>query len=184
MDKNRVCSFTGHRLHTLRLPHDEQLPPLIALKSKLKEEIERHIKELNVKKFISGLAIGTDIWSCEIVLELMNDNKDIALEVAIPFIGQTEKWTNKALAKYKSRHEAILNDSRVINTFKPDSEYLKDKSYQRRNKYLVDECHYLIAVWNGSSSGTSTTIKLAQNQGKVCTIINPLEYKNLANTEK
>ena len=77
---------TGHRPHNLGLPHDENSTEIIALKSAMKEEIERHINELNVTRFISGLAIGTDIWICEMVLDLIDSGKKIELEVAIPFI--------------------------------------------------------------------------------------------------
>jgi nucleoside 2-deoxyribosyltransferase len=38
---------------------------------------------------------------------------------------------------------------------------------------MVDHADFIIAVWDGRSSGTGKTVQYAQRQGKPVTIINP-----------
>ena len=42
-----------------------------------------------------------------------------------------------------------------------------------RNRYMVDHADFIIAVWDGRSSGTGKTVQYAQRQGKPVIIINP-----------
>ena len=43
----------------------------------------------------------------------------------------------------------------------------------KRNRYMVDQADFIIAVWDGRPSGTGKTVQYAQRQGKLVTIINP-----------
>lgn len=40
-----------------------------------------------------------------------------------------------------------------------------------RNKLIVDRCTRVVAFWDGSSKGTASTIKLAQDAGKEVQVI-------------
>lgn len=181
---SKVCAFTGHRLHTMRLPQDESVPAVIALKRDMAAEIDRLISDCGVTRFLSGLGLGTDIWGAEMVLERMAQNPALELEVVIPFKGQTEKWTKGNMKKYLARYEAILNSGKALQFYTPDDEYIKSGSYKRRNLYLAEHCDYLLAVWNGSNSGTGMTVNMAQKAGKICTIIDPRNYRDLVDREK
>ena len=44
----------------------------------------------------------------------------------------------------------------------------------KRNRYMVDQADVLIAVWDGSPSGTGKTVRYAHQQGKPVIIINPV----------
>ena len=56
-------------------------------------------------------------------------------------------------------------------------EYTRD-CMQKRNRYLVDSCDYLIAVWYGTASGTGSTVRYAQENNKSIIIINPNELSS------
>ena len=43
----------------------------------------------------------------------------------------------------------------------------------KRNRYMVDHADVLIAVWDGSPSGTGKTVRYAHQQGKSVITINP-----------
>lgn len=43
----------------------------------------------------------------------------------------------------------------------------------KRNRYMVDHADVLIAVWDGSPSGTGKTVNYALRQGKPVVVINP-----------
>ena len=44
---------------------------------------------------------------------------------------------------------------------------------QKRNRYMVDKADMVIAVWNGSPSGTGKTVAYAKEQGKPVLMIDP-----------
>lgn len=179
-----ICAFTGHRPHTMRLPQDELSPAILALKKDMEAAIDDLILNRGVTRFISGAALGTDLWICEMVLKRMEDNPALELEIAIPFIGQTEKWTKSNMSKFGARYDDVVGRECVIQEYQPDPSFLKNKSYQRRNFYMAEKCDYLLAVWNGSWSGTGMTVKMAQKLGKNCIIIDPKKFRALVDTEK
>lgn len=90
----QTCCFTGHRPKKLPFKSNETDERCVRLKEILRDEIEKMITEKGVKKFISGMAIGTDMICAEIVLEL-KEKYDITLECAIPCRNQSEKWNKK-----------------------------------------------------------------------------------------
>ena len=56
----------------------------IDLKRRLKDAIIEMITQNGVTHFISGMAIGVDMYAAEIVLELKETYPNISLEAAIP----------------------------------------------------------------------------------------------------
>ena len=90
INKNTTCCFTGHRPQKLSWGYDEDHADCLKLKAILKEQIEGMIK-IGVSTFITGMALGTDIWAAEIVLELKKTHSDIQLIAAIPHEGQERR---------------------------------------------------------------------------------------------
>ena len=68
--KTKQCAFTGHRPQSLPFGFNEADERCIALKQKLRDEIIRQIEENGVTHFITGMAIGVDMFAAEIVLGL------------------------------------------------------------------------------------------------------------------
>ena len=103
--KKDTCCFTGHRPQKLPWGYDEEWEDCIKLKLKLAYEIEA-IRKKGVTTFISGMAIGVDMWSAEIVLDLKRayPQDTIKLIAAIPFEGQANKWS----VEYRERYFDIL----------------------------------------------------------------------------
>ena len=65
-----TCCFTGHRPGGLPFEYNEQDPRCIALKNRLRFSITRLITEMGVDKFITGMAMGVDIFAADEVLAL------------------------------------------------------------------------------------------------------------------
>ena len=161
----KTCAFTGHRPQSLPFGFNESDERCVALKQKLRNEIIRLIEENGVTHFISGMAIGVDMYSAEIVLGL-KAKYNITLECAIPCETQAEKWS-----------EPLRNRCFEIAS-KCDKEAMLQHHYtpgcmDKRNRYMVDHADYIIAVWDGRASGTSKTVRYAQHQGKPIRVINP-----------
>lgn len=170
MKDMKSCCFTGHRPAKLPWGYDEEN----AACSKLKDELALWITKLiefGVNKFYTGMAMGTDIWAAELVLAMKKKypDKNINLIAAIPYEGQTNKWSED----WKKRYTDILNQA--------DKKVLLQKQYTRgclhaRNRYMVDNSSFIIAVFNGEEGGTKYTIDYAKKQGLRIKILDPREY--------
>lgn len=164
--KMKKCAFTGHRPQSLPFGFNEVDERCIALKKLLREQIIQLIENEGVAHFISGMAIGVDMYAAEIVLGLKASYPGITLECAIPCETQAIKWTEEQ----RDRYFDIVS--------KCDKETLIQKHYtadcmHKRNQYMVDKADYIIAVWDGRPSGTGKTVQFAQRQGKPVIILNP-----------
>lgn len=162
----KTCTFTGHRPQNLPFGFRETDKRCIALKKKLREQMIQLIENQDVTHFISGMAMGVDLFAAEIILELKARYPGITLESALPCETQAVWWTEA----FRDRYFDILS--------KCDKETVLQGHYTRdcmhkRNRYMVDQADYLIAVWDGRPSGTGWTAQYAQRQGKPVIVINP-----------
>lgn len=168
--KTKKCAFTGHRPQSLPFGFNETDERCVALKQTLRSEIIKLIENEGVTHFISGMAIGVDMYAAEIVLGLKASYPGITLESAIPCETQAAKWNEE------------LRDRYFEIASKCDKETLIQKHYtadcmHKRNRYMVDQADYIIAVWDGRPSGTGKTVQYAQRQGKPVIAINPKTLK-------
>ena len=87
---------------------------------------------------------------------------------AIPYANQTAKWNDE----WKARYNDILEQA--------DEKILLQEEYTRgclhaRNRYMVDNSSFMIAVYNGEEGGTKYTIDYATKKGLRIKIIDPRE---------
>lgn len=167
MGKKNTCCFTGHRPQKLPWGYDEEWEDCVKLKLKLACEIEA-MRKKGVTTFISGMAIGVDMWAAEIVLDLKSayPQDTIKLIAAIPYEGQANKWS----VEYRERYFDILAqaDQEVIM-----QEHYTKSCMHERNRFTVDNSAYMIAVFNGDKGGTANTLHYAESKGLNIVIINP-----------
>ena len=168
MNKQKVCCFTGHRPQKLPFGFNEQDERCIKLKEALKEKIVLMIEENGVTDFISGMAIGTDIFAAEIVLELKKQYPQLWLECALPCETLAAKWREAERDRYYRIIEQSDKETLLQTHYTPDC-------MQKRNEYMVGKSDYVIAVWDGAPSGTRNTVRYAIESGKEVIIINPNE---------
>lgn len=160
-----ACTFTGHRPQKL-YGFNESNPRYAVLKNKLKEEIEYQITHNRVWHFITGMALGIDTFAAEIVLELQHKYPLITLEAAIPCRTQPDKWPAYAQKRWRSIVDKCDKVTVLQETYTPDC-------LNKRNKYMIDNSDFIIAVSNGASGGTQHAINYARKNGLDITIINP-----------
>ena len=159
----KTCCFTGHRPKGLPCGYNEEHPTCVKIKSQLRRLIVGMIEKMNVTRFISGCALGVDLWAAEIVLDLKDDYPNIMLEAAIPCRSQAASWNVKS----KERYDRLLSQCDKVTVLQ---EQYTSNCMMQRNKYMVDKADYVIAVWNGKPSGTLNTMNYAFAQG------NPVFY--------
>lgn len=169
----KTLCFTGHRPQKLPFGFNENDERCIRLKTVLSETIETAIKERGVQHFISGMALGVDMFAAEIVLNLKEKYPQITLECAIPCRYQSRKWPEE----YRKRYYQIARKSDLITIIK---DYYTPECMFERNKYMIDKSDIIIGVcagYPGRNSGTSQTLYLAKQKKIVIILVNPIDYK-------
>lgn len=154
-----TACFTGHRPQSLPCGFNEAHPACMKIKRQPRRLIIGLIEKKNITRFISGVAIGVDIWAAEIVLELKAEYPDITLEAAVPCRSQADRWNKSARERY-NRLVSLCDKITLIS-----EQYTAD-CMMKRNKYMVDNSDYIIAVWNGKPSGTGNTVRYAMKTEK------------------
>lgn len=150
--------------------HKDNLKMLL----KLRAIIERFIDKRGVTTFITGMALGIDMWSAQIILQLKEKYPQIKLICAIPCANHSSKWNKK--------DQEIHNDiiSQADYTY-----YVSDEPYtawcmDKRNEWMVDNSKFVIAVWDGiENGGTWNTVKYARKRQRAILQLHPrtLEVK-------
>ena len=156
--KNTVC-FTGHRPQNLSFGFNEDHPDCTVLKHELEKTVRMLIEEKDAAHFISGAALGVDMWAMEIVLKLKEEYPDITLEAAVPCRTQSLRWSDASKARYNNLLSLCDKVTLLQEEYTPGC-------MMHRNRYMVDSSDFVIAVWNGSSSGTGNTVRYALKNRK------------------
>lgn len=182
MMREKACGITGHRPDKLGGYYDNSKPNLI-IKREIGREIER-MYGLGYRYFVSGFAIGADLYFAEEVLRFKDNHPDVHLVAYIPLepsldekgnlIAQEAKWPSKTQGHY---HSLLEQCSSVHYTAGPG--YVPWKM-QHRNKKLAENVSAIIAVWDGSEGGTRNFIMSAKGMEHIkhWVRINPKEFIN------
>lgn len=148
MRKHRCC-FTGHRPDKMEFG-EKEIKPL------LEKAIDEAISKGFVT-FITGMAMGTDIWAAEIVLDRRKKNNDLHLICALPHPG----FENRRSFVEKMRFSRIIKNADLV---KEINDHYFTGCYQVRNEWMVDRSNLVIAVFNGQKSGTKNTVDYAKRK--------------------
>lgn len=142
---HRVC-FTGHRPKKLTRTEN-------SIKADLEIQIRQAITEgFNI--FISGMAMGIDIWAAQIILKLRDDGYPVKLICACPYRGFENNWT----PSWQKQYRDILETADYVKYICKDYNF---SCFQIRNEWMVNHSARVIAVFNGKKSGTKNTIDYA-----------------------
>ncbi len=163
--KLNTCCFTGHRCQKLPWGFNEEDKRCIKIKEIVTKEIEKAINQ-GYTHFISGMAIGFDMFCAEIVLSLKNRYPFITLECALPCIGQEKLWSRYLQERYLKIINKADKTRCVYNKY-------ENGCMQERNKYMINNSSRIIALYNGQNGGTRTTINYAKSLGLQIIIIKP-----------
>ena len=129
-------AITGHRPARIR-----------GHKREIENWIQNQVSELSPNICISGMAQGVDQMFANCAI-----NNNIKLWCAYAFRGQESRYTEK--------YDYYAD--KVIYT----SEDYGNHCYFVRDRYMVDNCDCLLAVWDGiETGGTWYTINYAKKKG-------------------
>lgn len=175
MEKN-ACAFTGHRPKSFPWKYDETAFGCVLLKEVLAAQIAA-LADGGVTDFLSGMALGVDLWAAQIVLDLQKHNPAVRLHCILPCEGQEDKWSASAQEQYRS----LL---RQANSVVYVSREYHSNCMLQRNRYLVEHSSTLLAVYNGQyRNGTAMTVRYAKKHGRKIIIIDPVS-RNVTRIEE
>ena len=153
--KHRCC-FTGHRPEKLNAPECD-------VKRWLEEQIDQAIADGFVT-FISGCAMGVDIWAGQIVMEKKKQNPALHLIAATPWPGFSRRWSDD----WQQQYSDLLQGADLVV---PVCNHYHRGVFQQRNEWMVDRSNRVIAYYNGSPGGTRNTIEYAEKKGVECRVL-------------
>ena len=153
--REKTCAITGMRPHKLPFREgDEQ-------HRRLMERMEQNIRaviEQGYTEFLSGGAMGPDLWYAETVHRLKQEHPHIRLVFILPCETQANRWPEE----WRERYFNILAVSDDV--FYTSHAYTPSCMHER-NRELVDRSSLLFAVHDGlTSGGTRYTIEYARKQ--------------------
>ncbi len=158
----KVC-FTGKRPQSMPWGGNENDPRCVALKAQLAQAVEQAVQE-GYTYFITGMALGVDLWAGEAVVRLKGRYPNLFLEAAIPCETQASSWTQHQQQRYYQL--LFCCDKKTMC-----SRACSKASYLARNRYMVDAAQKVIAVYDGSGGGTGYTIRYARSKGRDVQVI-------------
>ncbi len=156
-EREKTCCFTGHRPEKLPWGYDETDARCAALKGRIADALEA-LYARGYRHFISGMALGADTYLCEAALALRDRYPGVTVEAAVPFAGQSNRWTPEA----RERHRRLCEACDVNTVLRQD--YTRWCMFER-NRYMVDRSSLLLAVFDGSAGGTKYTVDYALSRG-------------------
>jgi len=161
-------AITGHRPNKLGNDYDLTSPLIQKIKSKIITVIGNVVAmdASNPKpRLITGMALGIDTLFAEIAITL-----GLPFTAAIPCINHPSKWPQKS----KDRYFKIVQHPLCNTVFVTLEEY-SPRVMQERNKWMVNNCDYLIAVWDGTPGGTANCVRYAESVKRNIFRINPTD---------
>ncbi len=175
-----ICCVTGHRPSGFPFDYHASDPFTDDLRSChfaeiyhniLDEEFEGLVNE-GYTHFISGMADGADLDFAELVIRYREYYENIVLEAALPYPTNMKRLMDGN----RITKADILGKTNLIHTV---SDHYYNGCMQKRNKYMVDKCDLVFAIWNGEEKGgTWDTIRYARKQNK------PIRYLMLNDIAK
>lgn len=161
-------AFTGHRPEKIG-GYNESSPMRVAVKNAIADALKRAIAkygETHEIIVVTGGALGVDTDAAREAYKL-----GLKFIVARPCSDHGENFKGDAKVAYqkmlKIAHKVVLvNDQPYDSAGKADC-------LHARNRWMVDNCDAVVAIWDGSPSGTSNCVAYAKKANRPMIIINP-----------
>ena len=141
-----IVAGTGHRPLGLGGYGAEHIAPVFKL-------VYQWLQENQPELVLSGMALGFDTILADAAQILK-----IPFHAYIPCLEHSSKWPTDSHITY----DRLLEKAKrvIFTSYAPYS----STCMQKRNEALVDDCHFLLAYWNGSRGGTKNCIDYAISQ--------------------
>ena len=169
--KSYRLGLTGHRPKKLGNVYDLNDPRWQNFMQDLNQVLEQRIQEYGYVECHSGMALGADMaWALVIQSARERYPGQVKFVADIPNPDQPAKWTSpETVALF---YDLVDNaDERVTYAPTYTKECLND-----RNIGMIDHSDEVIALWDGTASGTGHAVAYAESLNKFIKVLHPEQY--------
>lgn len=169
--------LTGHRPNKLG-GYDISTPSYQKLQNDLEQYIHYQLQSHDTVVGHSGLALGADtVWSKAIMNMREKHSDRVKFHAEIPFMSQHSKWFKKSDIDFWHKQVDTADDSTVYGDFTTEiTNAQAGKALNDRNIGMIDHSDVMLAIWDGSSSGTGNAVKYSLSMNKPIQFIDPKKY--------
>lgn len=146
-------ALTGHRPNKLG-GYDLNNPMNQAIKAYLSTIIHYALKHYDRVIGISGMALGADTLWAMALLEAKHAGAPVELHAYIPCHGYESRWPASSQAHF----HALCQDADAKRYF---ADTYAPACLHDRNRGMVDDCDWLIAIYDGTRGGTQNAVRYA-----------------------
>lgn len=152
-------SLTGHRPEKLD-GYRLDTPFYDRLRSTLQQTILDGLRRHGMLTLHSGLALGADtVWSKAILWARAQFPEQIRFVAEVPFPAQADRWPAHGDREFW-QHQIDTADQ--VNYY---AERYSVQAMHLRNQGMIKPANLLLAVYDGSSGGTGSAVRFAQQIG-------------------
>jgi uncharacterized phage-like protein YoqJ len=144
-----IIAATGHRPDKLALWGESAYSP--EQTQRLVRFAQQVLTNHQPSTVITGMALGWDMAIAQAAMSLQ-----IPFHAYIPFKGQELMWP----ASTRLYYQALLRHAQHIVVCSGGG--FTKTAMQKRNMDMVDNCDFLVALWNGSKGGTANCLDYAR----------------------
>lgn len=151
----KVCAVTGHRPTRFKFKYNEDYSLCKKIKRSMQKQFMRLHDEEGVRRIYVGGSLGVDMWAGEIVLRLKETPgyEDMELAVVLPFPGHDFRWDGRSRKRLKFLIKHSI-EHLIIGTQDCRESYIK------RNRYMIEQADYLLAVYDNDQTEQSGTMQM------------------------
>ncbi len=170
-DRKKTICISGHREKSI-IPYQNNYAYYDITIKTVRCLLERYLDLAYLNgydTFISGLAVGADLWGAEHIVNRRRQGMDMTFIGVMPYLHHADSFPKRYVdLLYKVEKEA---DKLILMSPNPDITYRSCPSnenesrtlYRDRNYFMVDHSSAIIAFFNDGSyySGTAQTVNYA-----------------------
>ncbi|WP_186577766.1 SLOG family protein [Aquibacillus kalidii] len=158
----KVLTVTGYKPMEMNIfkPNDHRID---FIKEAIKKRLTTYIEEGLEWVLVSG-QMGVELWTCQVVLDLKEEDYPINLGIIPPFINQDSRWPE--------HYQEIFQECSMLADFHQElyqDEYKGPYQFKARDKWLIeksDACLILLdEEFPGSTSFFLEEAKKAYSRG-------------------
>lgn len=172
-------ALTGHRPPKLG-GYDITTKEYNSLQKDLELLIEEYLEDHDSLWGHSGLALGADtVWSKAILNMKAKYPERVFFHAEIPMMTQSSKWFKKEDKEFWQEQLDQCDKYSLYSNVAPNEHMDKRMAVEalnKRNIGMIDHADVVVAIWDGSNSGTKHAVTHAKRTDKEVIQIYPHDY--------
>lgn len=148
-----IYTATGHRADKLALfsPQERQL----LLDFAVEQTNELLLKHPGINTFYCGMQGG---WDLAMALAVMEHHTNVSIIASVPY----RNFRPQGGEYWERLYRRVYNEAKSVEIVSSGPSAIW--KLMQRNKFMVDRSDLVVALWNGTQSGTGECVKYAERR--------------------